>query len=82
MSDEVYKRTSQYYEIRLKGHLDERRLRHFEGFQAALLPDGVTVLTGPIPDQAALHGILNRIRDMGAPLIEVKQLSQAPAAAK
>jgi hypothetical protein len=72
MSDEVY--ASQYYEIRLKGHLDERRLRNFEGFEAVLLPNGETLLTGPIVDQSALHGILARIRNMGIPLLEVRCL--------
>ena len=69
MNDEVY--ASQYYEIRLKGHLDERRLHNFEGFDAVLLPNGETVLTGWIIDQSALHGILARIRNMGIPLLEV-----------
>ena len=72
MSDEVY--AFQYYEIRLKGHLDERRLRYFEGFEAVLLPNGETLLTGPIVDQSALHGILARIRNMGIPLLEVRCL--------
>ena len=66
--------TQPYYEIRLQGHLDERRLRRFEGLTATLLPNGETVLTGPITDQAALHGILGRIRDMGIPLLEVRCL--------
>lgn len=65
------------YEIRLHGHLDERRARQFAGLTMTLLPEGETLLTGPIVDQAALHGILARIRDMGMPLIEVKQISSA-----
>lgn len=65
------------YEIRLHGHLDERRARQFAGLTMTLLPEGETLLTGPIVDQAALHGILARIRDMGMPLIEVKQVSSA-----
>jgi hypothetical protein len=80
MSDEVY--VSQHYEIRLKGHLDGRRLRYFEGFEVVLLPNGETILTGPIIDQAALHGILNRIRDMGMPLIELKQTSRSQGDSK
>ncbi len=63
------------YEIRLHGHMDERRARQFAGLTMTLLPAGETLLTGPIVDQAALHGILARIRDMGMPLIEVKQVS-------
>lgn len=65
------------YTIRLHGHLDERRARQFTGLTMTLLPEGETLLTGPIVDQAALHGILARIRDMGMPLLEVKQASSA-----
>jgi hypothetical protein len=52
MVDETRELIPEYYEIRLKGHVDERRLQHFEGFVATLLPNGETVLTGPIIDQA------------------------------
>jgi len=47
----------------------------FEGLEMVQGPDGETVLTGPVSDQAALHGILNRIRDLGVPLLTVRQLS-------
>ena len=60
------------YEIRLRGHLDERRARQFEGLAITLLPEGDTLLHGPVVDQAALHGILSRIRDMGVSLIHVR----------
>ncbi|MCU0523106.1 MAG: hypothetical protein MUF84_20765 [Anaerolineae bacterium] len=60
------------YTIRVQGHLDNRRVSRFEGFTATLLPDGETLLMGPVADQAALHGILNSIRDMGIPLMEVR----------
>jgi hypothetical protein len=63
------------YEIRFRGHLDARRAQMFEGLEMAQGPDGETVLTGPVIDQAALHGILNRIRDLGVPLLSVKRLS-------
>ena len=59
------------YEIRLKGHLDERRAQQFEGLTLTLLPNGETLLAGPVVDQAALHGILARIRDMGVHLMGV-----------
>jgi hypothetical protein len=62
------------YEIRLRGHLDERRARQFEGLAMTLLPKGDTLLSGPVIDQAALHGILNRIRDMGISLAYVRQV--------
>ena len=66
MSDEI-----PVYEIRLRGHLDERRARQFEGLTMTLLPEGDTLLCGPVLDQAALHGILSRIRDLGVSLIYV-----------
>lgn len=65
----------QVYEIRFKGHLDVRRAQMFEGLQMVQEPDGVTVLTGPVIDQAALHGLLDRLRDLGVPLLSVQRLS-------
>ena len=67
----------QVYEIRFKGHLNRRRAQMFEGLEMVQGPGGETVLTGPVTDQAALHGILNRIRDLGLPLLSVKRLSAA-----
>lgn len=61
------------YEIRVKGHLDERRMRWFEGLQISSCPNGETLIRGPIIDQAALHGILNRIRDLGLTLLLVRR---------
>jgi hypothetical protein len=65
----------QVYEIRFKGHLDCYRARMFEGLEMVQEPGGDTVLTGPLLDQAALHGVLIRIRDLGLPLLSVKRLS-------
>jgi hypothetical protein len=62
------------YEIRLHGHLDERRARQFEALKMTLLPEGDTLLCGPVLDQAALHGILSRIRDLGISLVYVRQV--------
>lgn len=62
------------YVIRVKGHLDARRMRWFEGLDISLDPNGETILRGPILDQAALHGILNRIRDLGLPLVLVQRV--------
>ena len=61
------------YEIRVKGHLDERRMRWFEGLQISACPNGETLIRGPIIDQAALHGVLNRIRDLGLTLLLVRR---------
>jgi hypothetical protein len=66
----------QRYEIRFEGHLSPYRAQMFEGLEMVQEPGGETVLTGPIRDQAALHGVLNRIRDLGVPLLSVKRLSQ------
>jgi hypothetical protein len=63
----------EFYEIRIQGHLDEHSARRFEGLTLTLLPTGETLLTGRVADQAALHGILARIRDMGVTLMEVKR---------
>jgi hypothetical protein len=68
---------AEVYEIRFRGYLDVRRAQMFEGLEMVQAPDGETVLTGPVTDQAALHGILGRIRDLGVPLLSVKCLTQA-----
>ncbi len=62
---------TQYYEIRLKGHLDGRWVEWFEGLTITLEDNGDTLLTGPLVDQAALHGLLKKVRDWGLPLVSV-----------
>ena len=59
------------YQIRLKGHLDSQWTDWFEGLSITLEEDGDTLLTGPVVDQAALHGLLKKVRDLGMPLISV-----------
>ena len=68
------------YEIRLKGHLDNRWAGRFDGLTITLADNGETLLTGPVVDQAALHGLLRTIRDLGLPLVSVSQVEpkQAP----
>jgi hypothetical protein len=68
----------QCYEIRLKGHLDDRWADWFEGLTITLEEDGTTLLTGPVVDQAALHGLLKRVRDLGIPLLSVCPFEQGP----
>ena len=70
---------SQYYEIRLKGHLDARWANQFEGLTITLEEDGDTLLTGPVIDQAALHGLLKKVRDLGLPLLSVSPLEHGPS---
>ena len=59
------------YRIRIKGQLDPARSTWFDGLEVQPQANGETVLTGPIVDQAALHGVLTRIRDLGLPLLAV-----------
>jgi len=59
------------YEIRLTGRLDAHWAAWFDGLTVSHESDGTTVLVGPIADQAALHGVLQRVRDLGLPLVSV-----------
>jgi cell division septation protein DedD len=59
------------YQIRLKEHLDNQWAARFEGFSLSHQEDGTTLLVGPVPDQAALHGLLMRVRDLGLTLLAV-----------
>ena len=62
------------YEIRLRGHLDSRWAAWFDGLTLTQQSDGTTILGGPVTDQAALHGLLQKVRDLGLPLVSVTQL--------
>jgi len=62
------------YEIRLTGHLHERWTAWFDGLTVNHRGDGTTVISGPIADQAALHGLLQRVRDLGLPLLSVERV--------
>jgi hypothetical protein len=59
------------YEIRLKGHLDTRWSTRFDGLSCTHASDGTTVIYGLVADQAALHGLLAQVRDLGLPLVSV-----------
>ncbi len=67
------------YEIRLKGHLDDRWADWFEGLTITLEDNGDTLLTGPVIDQAALHGLLKKVRDLGMPLLSVNFVNPGQA---
>ena len=62
------------YEIRLQGELDARWATWFDGLTLTHVGDGSTLIHGPVADQAALHGLLQKVRDMGLPLISVTYL--------
>jgi len=62
------------YEIRLRGHLDSRWAAWFDGLSLSNEDDGTTIIGGPVADQAALHGLLQKVRDLGLPLVSVTQV--------
>jgi hypothetical protein len=62
------------YEIRIKGHLDNWWADWFEGLTITALDNGETLLTGPVVDQAALHGLLRKVRDLAMPLLSVTRV--------
>lgn len=66
------------YQIRIRGHLGRRWTDWFEGLTVTLEEDGNTLLAGPVIDQAALHGILKRVRDLGMPLLSVNSIGSGP----
>jgi hypothetical protein len=67
------------YEIRLRGHLAGRWAAWFDGQSLRLEGDGTTVIHGPVADQSALHGLLQRVRDTGLPLISVICIEPDPS---
>ncbi len=83
MSNELDPRTNSdqpvVYRIRIKGHLGHEWTDWFEGLTITLEEDGDTLLTGPVVDQAALHGLLRKVRDLGLPLVSVSPLQHGQA---
>ena len=78
MSNELESKTNPgqpvVYQIRLKGHLDSQWTDWFDGLTITLEEDGNTLLSGPVIDQAALHGLLKKVRDLGMTLVSVVQV--------
>lgn len=72
--DRKHSLESQVYQIRIKGHLNNSWSEWFEGLSMTHEEDGTTVLTGPVADQPALHGLLVKIRDLGLPLVSVNRI--------
>lgn len=67
------------YQVRIKGHLSRQWRDWFGGLAISLEEGGDTLLTGPVVDQAALHGLLKKIRDLGLPLVSVVRLEPGQA---
>jgi hypothetical protein len=67
------------YQIRIKGHLGHQWTDWFGGLAVTLEENGETLVTGPVVDQAALHGVLRRVRDLGVPLLSVIRLTPGDA---
>ena len=76
MSDDLTgdDRDAGWYEIRFKGHLEPRWAAWFDGMCLTKEHDGTTLIHGPVVDQAALYGLLQRARDVGLPLVSVTQI--------
>jgi hypothetical protein len=62
------------YQIRIKGHLSPQWTDWFDGLTITLEENGDTLLTGPVIDQAALHGLIKKVRDLGMPLLSITQV--------
>jgi len=67
------------YQIRIKGHLDRKWADWFSGLSITSLDNGETLLTGPVLDQAVLHGLLRKVRDVGLPLLAVIRIDPEQA---
>jgi hypothetical protein len=67
------------YQIRIKGHLGREWTDWFDGLTISLEEDGDALLTGPVVDQAALHGLLKKVRDLGMPLVSVSPVEPGQA---
>jgi hypothetical protein len=68
------------YEIRVQGRLEPRWAAWFDGLTLTCEGDGTTTISGPVVDQAALHGVLRKLRDVGLPLLSLRQVPSARAA--
>jgi hypothetical protein len=87
MSNEIQREASEkaqalVYQIRIRGHLGQEWSDWFEDLTITLEDNGETLLTGPVVDQAALHGLLRKVRDLGMPLLSVSCVEPGQAEAK
>ena len=68
-----------YYEIRVQGHLERHWETWFDGMILTAKPNGETLLSGSVRDQAALHGVIDRLHDLRLPLLSVRRVEPQPA---
>ncbi len=81
INSEIEKAQPMVYQIRIKGHLGCQWTDWFGGLAVTLEDNGDTLLTGPVVDQAALHGLLRKVRDLGMPLLSVNRVKPGQAEA-
>ena len=79
LNSEIDPSQEMVYQIRIKGHLGRQWADWFEGLTITALDNGETLLTGPVVDQAALHGLLRKVRDVGIPLLSVVRVKPGQA---
>lgn len=79
MSSTVGRDTPSWYEIRIEGHLGQRWTAWLDGMTLTTRSDGTTLLRGRVTDQAALHGLLHKLRDTGLPLVSVTRVEDRPS---
>jgi len=75
MSDQPAGDLETGYQICIQGHLGSRWVAWFDGLSLTNEPDGTTLICGPVADQSALHGLLQKVRDLGLPLVSVTRVS-------
>jgi hypothetical protein len=71
--------SQEFYQITVKGHLNPNWANWFDGLTITPLPNGTTLISGPMVDQAALHGLLRKVRDLGVPLLSVTRVRPGQA---
>jgi hypothetical protein len=74
VSEAIEQQPGDWYEIRVQGRLDQRWSAWLDGLDVSHTEDGTTILRGRVLDQAALHGLLHKMRDIGLPLISLAQV--------